>query len=380
MKKKKIISAISALAMAVSSFGAISASAITTEDIGNKFNQELAPLFKAPDYTYTFQDDGTLCSYNKYLRYYEDLGFTFDEICIPTDFSFNYSAPYGRNMFPYTGTNLIVTSDRSEEEVVDAVNSIAEDASITLINGNGTGINKKDDGRYFIHPEHTVDDVKLADVKLAEALAQSDVFTSVTVRFFYTPVEIDYIEGFTLTLKDGVTFDAEKYGLTEDDVKFDSENNSYYISKVIEYLSSDSKDDYLESVSDAVSLYTKIGQDYADDIVEYYPHNVFWELYRDNRPSFQLTKVYKTFLGDANGDNSCNVQDMILYAKHIIGEDNTDTENMVSTQSAEQTSTIINLNSESTASGIADLNGDGKVDVTDLMLIAQYISGEINKF
>lgn len=39
---------------------------------------------------------------------------------------------------------------------------------------------------------------------------------------------------------------------------------------------------------------------------------------------------------------------------------------------------IINL--ESTASGIADLNGDGKVDVTDLMLIAQYISGEINKF
>ena len=39
MKKKKIISAISALAMAVSSFGAISASAITTEDIGNKFNQ-----------------------------------------------------------------------------------------------------------------------------------------------------------------------------------------------------------------------------------------------------------------------------------------------------------------------------------------------------
>ena len=71
---------------------------------------------------------------------------------------------------------------------------------------------------------------------------------------------------------------------------------------------------------------------------------------------------------------------MILYAKQIIGEDNTDTENMVSTQSAEQTSTIINLNSESTASGIADLNGDGKVDVTDLMLIAQYISGEINKF
>ena len=71
MKKKKIISAISALAMAVSSFGAISASAITTEDIGNKFNQELAPLFKAPDYTYTFQDDGTLCSYNKYLRYYD---------------------------------------------------------------------------------------------------------------------------------------------------------------------------------------------------------------------------------------------------------------------------------------------------------------------
>ena len=39
---------------------------------------------------------------------------------------------------------------------------------------------------------------------------------------------------------------------------------------------------------------------------------------------------------------------------------------------------IINL--ESTASGIADLNGDGKVDVTDLMLIAQYISGEINKY
>ena len=378
MKKKKIISAISALAMAVSSFGAISASAITVEDIGNKFNQELAPMFKDPDYTYTFQDDGTLCSYDKYRRYYEDLGFTFDEICIPTDFSFNYSAPYGRDMFPYTGTNLIVTSNKSEEEILVVVNSIAKDNSITLM--DGYNISKTDDRRYFIHTKHTIDDVKLADVKLAEALAQSDVFTSVTVNFFYMPVEIDYVEGFTLTLKDGVTFDAEKYGLTEDDVKFDSENNSYYISKVIAYLSSDSNDDYLESVSDAVSLYTEIGQDYADDIVEYYPHNVFWELYRDNRPSFQLTKVYKTFLGDANGDNSCNVQDMILYAKHIIGEDTTDTENTVSTQSAEQTDTTVYLNSESTAAGIADLNGDGKVDVTDLMLIAQYISGEIDKF
>ena len=372
MKKKKIISAISALAMAVSSFGAISASAITTEDIGNKFNQELAPMFKDPDYKYIFQDDGTLCSYDKYRRYYEDLGFTFDEICIPTDFSFNYSAPYGRDMFPYAGTNLIVTSNKSEEEILVVVNSIAKDNSITLM--DGYNISKTDDGRYFIHLQYMTD-----DAKLAEALAQSDVFTSVTVNFFYMPVEIDYVEGFTLTLKDGVTFDAEKYGLTEDDVKFDSENNSYYISKVIAYLSSDSNDDYLESVSDAVSLYTEIGQDYADDIVEYYPHNVFWELYRDNRPSFQLTKVYKTFLGDANGDNSCNVQDMILYAKHIIGEDTTD-ENMVSTQSAEQTSTTVYLNSESTAAGIADLNGDGKVDVTDLMLIAQYISGEIDKF
>lgn len=373
MKKKKIISAISALAMAVSSFGAISASAITTEDIGNKFNQELAPLFKASDYTYTFQDDGTLCSYDKYRRYYEDLGFTFDEIRVPTDFSFNYSAPYGRNMFPYAGTNLIVTSNKSEDEIADVVNSVAEDASVTLM--NESSIRKRNDGSYSIHPEYMTD-----DVKLAEAFAQSDVFTSVSVNFFYMPAEIDYIEGFTLTLKDGVTFDAEKYGLTEDDVEFDSENNSYYIKKEIAFLPSDSKDDYLESVSDAVSLYTEIGQDYANDIVEYYPHNVFWELYRDNRPSFQLTKVYKTFLGDANGDNSCNVQDMILYAKQIIGEDTTDTENMVSTQSAEQTDTTIYLNSESTASGIADLNGDGKVDVTDLMLIAQYISGEINKF
>ncbi len=380
MKKKKIISAISALAMAVSSFGAISASAITTEDIGNKFNQELAPMFKDPDYTYTFQDDGTLCSYDKYRRYYEDLGFTFDEICIPTDFSFNYSAPYGRDMFPYAGTNLIVTSNKSEEEILVAVNSIAKDNSITLM--DGYNISKTDDGRYFIHTKHTIDDVKLADVKLAEALAQSDVFTSVTVNFFYMPVEIDYVEGFTLTLKDGVTFDAEKYGLTEDDVEFDSENNSYYIKKELwDFIYDYNKEDYtnLEEISNAISLYTEIGQDYADDIVEYYPHNVFLELYKPNRPSFQLTKVYKTFLGDANGDNSCNVQDMILYAKHIIGEDTTD-ENMVSTQSAEQTDTTVYLNSESTASGIADLNGDGKVDVTDLMLIAQYISGEIDKF
>ena len=374
MKKKKIISAISALAMAVSSFGAISASAITTEDIGNKFNQELAPMFKNPDYTYIFQDDGTLCSYSPYKRYYEDLGFTFDEVRVPTDFSFNYSAPFGRDIFSGAYTSLIVTSDKSEEEMLVAVNSIAKDNSITLMNGTVIST-KNDNGTYLVYTQYMSD-----DAKLAEALAQSDVFTSVTVNFFYMPVEIDYVEGFTLTLKDGVTFDAEKYGLTEDDVKFDSENNSYYISKVIAYLSSDSNDDYLESVSDAVSLYTEIGQDYADDIVEYYPHNVFWELYRDNRPSFQLTKVYKTFLGDANGDNSCNVQDMILYAKHIIGEDTTDTENTVSTQAAEQTDTTVYLNSESTASGIADLNGDGKVDVTDLMLIAQYISGEIDKF
>ena len=374
MKKKKIISAISALAMAVSSFGAISASAITTEDIGNKFNQELAPLFKASDCTYIFQDDGTLCSYGKYNRYYEDLGFTFEEARVPTDFSFNYSAPYGRGMFSYAYANLFVTSDKSEEEILVAVNSIAKDNSITLI--DGYNISEKDDGGYFIHPEYMT-----YDAKLAEALAQSDVFTSVAVEFRYTPTEIDYIEGFTLTLKDGVTFDAEKYGLTEDDVEFDSENNSYYIKESLWYFlyGDDEKEDYIQRISDKISLYTEIGQDYADDIVEYYPHNVFLELYKPNRPSFQLTKVYKTFLGDANGDNSCNVQDMILYAKHIIGEDTTD-ENMVSTQSAEQTNTTVYLNSESTASGIADLNGDGKVDVTDLMLIAQYISGEIDKF
>ena len=376
MKKKKIISAISALAMAVSSFGAISASAITTEDIGNKFNQELAPMFKNPDYTYIFQDDGTLCSYSPYKRYYEDLGFTFDEVRVPTDFSFNYSAPYGRDIFSDAYTSLIVTSDKSEEEMLIAVNSIAKDNSITLMNGTVIST-KKDDGTYLVYTQYMSD-----DAKLAEALAQSDVFTSVAVRFGYIPTEVDTIQDFTLTLKDGVTFDAEKYGLTEDDVKFDSENNSYCIKKYLGYLpyNYEEEENYLQRISDTISLYIEIGQDYADDIVEYYPHNFFYDVYKPNRPSFRLTKVYKTFLGDANGDNSCNVQDMILYAKHIIGEDTTDTENTVSTQSAEQTSTTVYLNSESTASGIADLNGDGKVDVTDLMLIAQYISGEIEKF
>ena len=375
MKKKKIISAISALAMAVSSFGAISASAITTEDIGNKFNQELAPMFKNPDYTYIFQDDGTLCSYSPYKRYYEDLGFTFDEVRVPTDFSFNYSAPYGRDIFSDAYTSLIVTSDKSEEEMLIAVNSIAKDNSITLMNGTVIST-KKDDGTYLVYTQYMSD-----DAKLAEALAQSDVFTSVAVRFGYIPTEVDTIQDFTLTLKDGVTFDAEKYGLTEDDVKFDSENNSYCIKKYLGYLpyNYEEEENYLQRISDTISLYIEIGQDYADDIVEYYPHNFFYDVYKPNRPSFRLTKVYKTFLGDANGDNSCNVQDMILYAKHIIGEDTTD-ENMVSTQSAEQTSTTVYLNSESTAAGIADLNGDGKVDVTDLMLIAQYISGEIDKF
>ncbi len=374
MKKKKIISAISALAMAVSSFGAISASAITVEDIGNKFNQELAPMFKGPDYTYTFQDDGTLCSYSTYNRYYEDLGFTFDDARVPTDFSFNYSAPYGRSIFSSIETNLFVTSDKSEEEILVAVDSIAKDNSITLM--DGYHISKKDDGGYFVNPEYMT-----YDAKLAEALAQSDVFTSVAVEFRYIPTEIDFIEGFTLTLQDGATFDMEKYGLTEDDVEFDSENNSYYIKEGLwDFLfDRDKNEDFLQEISDKISLYTEIGQDYADDIVEYYPHNFIYDLYKPGRPVFQLTKVYKTFLGDANGDNSCNVQDMILYAKHIIGEDTTD-ENMVSTQSAEQTDTTVYLNSESTASGIADLNGDGKVDVTDLMLIAQYISGEIDKF
>ena len=376
MKKKKIISAISALAMAVSSFGAISASAITVEDISNKFNQELAPMFKNPDYTYIFQDDGTLCSYSPYKRYYEDLGFTFDEVRVPTDFSFNYSAPYGRDIFSGAYTSLIVTSDKSEEEMLVAVNSIAKDNSITLMNGTVIST-KNDNGTYLVYTQYMSD-----DAKLAEALAQSDVFTSVAVRFGYIPTEVDTIQDFTLTLKDGVTFDAEKYGLTEDDVKFDSENNSYCIKKYLGYLpyNYEEEENYLQRISDTISLYIEIGQDYADDIVEYYPHNFFYDVYKPNRPSFRLTKVYKTFLGDANGDNSCNVQDMILYAKHIIGEDTTDTENTVSTQSAEQTSTTVYLNSESTASGIADLNGDGKVDVTDLMLIAQYISGEIDKF
>ena len=371
MKKKKIISAISALAMAVSSFGAISASAITVEDISNKFNQELAPMFKNPDYTYIFQDDGTLCSYSPYKRYYEDLGFTFDEVRVPTDFSFNYSAPYGRDIFSDAYTSLIVTSDKSEEEMLIAVNSIAKDNSITLMNGTVIST-KKDDGTYLVYTQYMSD-----DAKLAEALAQSDVFTSVAVRFGYIPTEVDTIQDFTLTLKDGVTFDAEKYGLTEDDVKFDSENNSYCIKKYLGYLpyNYEEEENYLQRISDTISLYIEIGQDYADDIVEYYPHNFFYDVYKPNRPSFRLTKVYKTFLGDANGDNSCNVQDMILYAKHIIGEEITITE-----KPTDQTSNTTYLNSESTASGIADLNGDGKVDVTDLMLIAQYISGEIDKF
>ena len=373
MKKKKIISAISALVMAVSSFGAISASALTVKDIGDQYIQELVPLFKAQHCTYdTFQDDGTLCLYYQYNRVYEDLGFTFEEARVPTDFSFNYCAPYGIGMFTYAYNSLLVTSDKSKEEILVAVNSIAKDNSITLSETYMS--DKLDSGKYCIY---TAD-----DAKLAEALAQSDVFTSVAVKFSYTPAEADNVNGFTLTLKDGVTFDAEKYGLTKDDFQFDSENNSYYIKKELGDFFYDYEDEegHAKSVSDAISLYTEIGQDYADDIVEYYPHNFFYDVYKPNRPSFQLTKVYKTFLGDANGDNSCNVQDMILYAKQIIGEDTTDTENTVSTQSAEQTDTTVYLNSESTAAGIADLNGDGKVDVTDLMLIAQYISGEIDKF